>query len=116
MNVGCEEIQLDSKVAASQHAVLGNTLDIRNEEHQKKRLLPSQPAENALVDDGNIGFHIFTFTHLDPGGSPAQKTLFVFLMPTEKTTVRQRIAYSACLNSLIDSISNRISIPMYVRL
>ena len=66
VNVGCEEIQLDSKATGHQHPVLTTTLDIQNEEHQKKRLLPPQIADNALVDDGNIGFHIFSFGHLDP--------------------------------------------------
>ena len=114
VNVGAEEIQLDSKV--TNHPVLSSILDIQNEEHQKKRLLPNQSTDNALVDDGNIGFHIFLFNHLDLEGNRAQKTLFIFVMPTEKTTVRQRIAYSACLNSLVDSITNRISIPIDKRI
>lgn len=113
MNLSAEEIQLDSKATTAQHPVLANTFDVNSEEHQAKRLLPSSTND---VDDGNIGFHIFNLNHIDPEGNRVQKTIFCFVMPTEKTTVRQRIAYSACLNSLFDSITNRINVPIDKRI
>lgn len=93
--------------------MLGSTLDVQAPEHQPKRLLPASSPD---LDDGNVGFHIFAFPHLDPEGNRVQKTVFCFVMPTEKTTVRQRIAYSACLNSLFDSITNRINVPIDKRI
>lgn len=134
VNLAGEEIQLADKATGSQHPVLsGSPFDLTSQEQLKRRLLPTSQVEKSLLssdaDDGNVGYHVFTFKHLDPSGGggsdegvtssngvPIVKVVFAFVMPTEKTTVRQRIAYSACLNSLIDSVSNRIGLPIDKRI
>lgn len=134
VNVAGEEIQLADKATGNQHQVLsGSPFDLTSEEQLKRRLLPTSQVEKSLtssyVEDGNVGYHVFTFKHLDPSGGgggdegvtssngvPIVKVIFAFVMPTEMTTVRQRIAYSACLNSLIDSVSNRIGLPIDKRI
>ncbi|KAH9410073.1 Twinfilin-1 [Tyrophagus putrescentiae] len=157
VNLAAEEIQLADQAAVGQHPVLASTFDLssgrpeaqqqqQQQQQLKRRLLPTAVLEKTLApavleaDDGNVGYHLFTFKHTEflPGGKGKEGTgrgvenssssgsssnsnslsrvIFAFVMPTEKTTVRQRIAYSACLNSLIDTVSNRIGLPIDKRI
>lgn len=110
VNIANEEIRLVNKFPVPD-SLLSETINVLDESVQTRTLLPRSP-----VALGDMGFYVFSFKHIDPDQKPAKKHIFLFVLSTESTTIKQRISYSACLQSLYDSITNRISIRIDKRL
>lgn len=70
-----------------------------------QQLLPSVSSE----DDN--GFHLLYLKHLDPNsGEPVTKTIFLYILSSNTTSVKARTMHSACLNAFSSALTDQFGV------